>query len=1107
MRCRRGEKPVRRIALVAVLCAGAAMCSAAEPLLIARTQRGDERLEINASAWGEATLRVGALIGMDGPARVRWRGVIEGVRVESDRRVALWGRLVSPEPGQFALVRRGGAVAASLRPASGGLGRVLPMSGGGLRAEWVPPGSAPEAGACRTLVPPPLPGGPAEGGTAGQGAAVFDLLAAYTPKTRDDLGGLDGVEAMIELTVVETNQAYANSLIDAELRLVGMMEVAFDEDANSGDFEGYLVALTDDTDGVMDEVHCVRDAVGADQVTLFVSVPGAGICGIAWVMTELSEAFAPYAFSVINATSACRDVGLVVAHELGHNQGCMHDREHSGFEGVFPFSFAHEFVGDSGVRRTTVMYWSAARSILWFSNPDVLFDGVPTGVPVEDPDAAHNALSINLVAATVSAWRPAAEVPFADCNVNGVPDDCEVAFGLAGDCDANGVPDECQADCDGNGLADACDVLEGRQDDCDGNLVPDECEFVDCNGNGQLDACDLLDQTSADCDANGVPDECDVGVGTAPDCNANGVPDGCDVQAGTSPDCNANGVPDECDLAAGTVADCNANGVPDVCDLAAGDATDCNGNGVPDACDLASGASADCDADSVPDECALAAGTGEDCNANGLLDACEVEAAVLLEPWGVPTVGEPVSALGAADVNGDGLADLLVGTSGGRLIRLINEGAGAFVPDGEALVGGAVRALAVADMNGDGWADVAAVDAASDAITVVLSNGAVWPGEQRTVPVGASLQDVVAADFDGDGRIDLAVAAGASDHVHVRFNDAGVTMGTGVSLRAGARPQALVVVDPDADGDEDIVVANSLGNSIGVLENVGGRVFREGPALAAGLFPTVVAAGDVTGDGLVDLVAAGPLSRAARIFTGRASVLPAAAPGVTLPAPVVALHLADITGRGRSDMVVVEEASGALVVLVNRADGFVERARLGGVRGGRHLAVADFNGDGRDDYALGSAMEAEVHVWVDRSVPALGEDCNGNGVPDACDLSRGASGDCDADGRPDECQPDVDGDGVIDACDNCPQVANEAQADADGDGTGDACEPVAPAGVNQPDGGGGPATEPAPPAAPPAGEVSPPLLPFPVCGLGGASAAAMSLLLLPGVRPRRRCGG
>jgi Thrombospondin type 3 repeat len=40
--------------------------------------------------------------------------------------------------------------------------------------------------------------------------------------------------------------------------------------------------------------------------------------------------------------------------------------------------------------------------------------------------------------------------------------------------------------------------------------------------------------------------------------------------------------------------------------------------------------------------------------------------------------------------------------------------------------------------------------------------------------------------------------------------------------------------------------------------------------------------------------------------------------------------------------------------------------------------------------------------------------------------------------------PDSDGDGIVDACDNCPADANADQADSDSDGMGDACEPVTP---------------------------------------------------------------
>jgi uncharacterized protein (TIGR03382 family) len=66
-----------------------------------------------------------------------------------------------------------------------------------------------------------------------------------------------------------------------------------------------------------------------------------------------------------------------------------------------------------------------------------------------------------------------------------------------------------------------------------------------------------------------------------------------------------------------------------------------------------------------------------------------------------------------------------------------------------------------------------------------------------------------------------------------------------------------------------------------------------------------------------------------------------------------------------------------------------------------------------------------------------GEDCNGNGTDDRDDIGSGASEDCDDNAIPDECEPDADGDGVTDGCDDCPDDPAKVDAGVCGCGTSD----------------------------------------------------------------------
>ncbi len=122
---------------------------------------------------------------------------------------------------------------------------------------------------------------------------------------------------------------------------------------------------------------------------------------------------------------------------------------------------------------------------------------------------------------------------------------------------------------------------------------------------------------SPDCNGNGIDDRCDVNcLNTGKFCSGSqAIYDECTrtVYCGDLPDCNNNNKPDECDLAGN---DCNGNGVPDECDIGSGFSADLNGNGVPDECE-------DCDGDGIPDDLEDNP-FDQDCDSDGICNGFEV---------------------------------------------------------------------------------------------------------------------------------------------------------------------------------------------------------------------------------------------------------------------------------------------------------------------------------------------------------------------------------------------------------------------------------------------------------------------------------------------------
>ena len=142
--------------------------------------------------------------------------------------------------------------------------------------------------------------------------ATIDVAVLYTPAARASAGGGATIEAVIDLMVADANRALRASGTHQRIRMVERSEVQYSE---TDDTQIDLRRLSNPSDGHMDEVHALRDRVGADLVHLILGGRGGDFCGRA----NLQGAFGV-------TRQGCG--GRSFAHELGHNLGLWHDRYH-----------------------------------------------------------------------------------------------------------------------------------------------------------------------------------------------------------------------------------------------------------------------------------------------------------------------------------------------------------------------------------------------------------------------------------------------------------------------------------------------------------------------------------------------------------------------------------------------------------------------------------------------------------------------------------------------------------------------------------------------------------------------------------------------------------
>jgi len=334
-----------------------------------------------------------------------------------------------------------------------------------------------------------------------------------------------------------------------------------------------------------------------------------------------------------------------------------------------------------------------------------------------------------------------------------------------------------------------------------------------------------------------------------------------------------------------------------------------------------------------------------------------------------PTGGTP-TRITTADFNRDGKADLVALNSNGVVSVLLGTGTGAFAASKSVAALGSAAAsarLAAADFNGDGNPDILLLGPPGNAVKVYGGHGDGTFSSPVSIADGLPAAAALAmGDFNNDGRQDIAVAGTLAVSILQGIGSGyfAKPQVTATSLTAAGPALIMAVGDLNRDSHLDIVATDGNGNLQILLGSATGALHSQAVLPIYDYLPgspNVLAIADFNGDGKPDIAAGSGVQN----------------PQYTYP------RVCFFNGNGDGTIVansppcmdiVLDSFSEMLVTNVNGKPGFtftsdplmlfnndgtgVFSATTYSVGG--PLALADFNGDGRQDIASGSSGGVQV---------------------------------------------------------------------------------------------------------------------------------------------------
>lgn len=210
-----------------------------------------------------------------------------------------------------------------------------------------------------------------------------------------------------------------------------------------------------------------------------------------------------------------------------------------------------------------------------------------------------------------------------------------------------------------------------------------------------------------------------------------------------------------------------------------------------------------------------------------------------------------------SNLNFDGIPDIAIAEGFSTVKSLLGQENEQFILGGTATVGDAPIVLFSADLNRDGIADLVTGHGLSNDFSIIFGDGTGEFSEPIFYPTDGNPWDFKIVDVTNDDNLDLIVAVNDEvSEVEIYTGDGMGAFTLFSTIPTPFQPLGIAVADFDNDGTNDLVVSvdNLNENNILIYQGNGAGLFVEAMQLSAAGFPGQLFTEDCNKDGLPDIL-------------------------------------------------------------------------------------------------------------------------------------------------------------------------------------------------------------------------------------------------------------